>query len=205
MSLVYRALWVDPTSSERDDRVARARACLSRWVTDDPAAVSLDDGEHGLNLEGQAPRARTVRVRSVVTDEVRGFEAVVLDVADDGKGASTTWTTTLRVAATDAGVHTWIDNAVETDDATLGVKVGRPRVVDYLLALPGKKELGGSAVLASALAVSAGEVPVIVDVLRDTARTLPYIVFSQPPGSGDSVWQRKAGRPRPGLPASPSR
>lgn len=192
MSLVYRALWSDPDPTDADALLEQSRGCLARWITDDADATSLDDGEHELVLTSPTRRHRTARLRTVESESLRGLEAVVVDVPRESKQQATTWTTTVRVAVSDDGAHTWIDNAVESDDATLRVAVGRPRLVDDLLDLPGRHMIGGSAVLRSVLPVSAAEVPVIVEVLQDPARTLPYIVFSAPVDPGDGAWLRKA-------------
>ncbi len=192
MSLLYRAIWSDTTESDRLGVLSQARQRLSRWALDDPGAGVLEDGEHTLDLVGQSPRHRTITLRSITTDVVQGVEAVVVDVPRDGAETNTVWTTTVRLAVTDEGVHTWLDNAVESEDATLRVKVGRPRVVDDLLALPGRPMAGGSAVLPSALAVSAGEVSALAEVLRQPERSLPYIVFSQPRVAVGDSWLHKA-------------
>jgi len=185
MSVLYRALWSDTSESDRRGVVDLARVCFSRWALDDGSAKSLEDGE---TVSG----SRSISVRTLDNDGLYGVEATISDAPRKGAATHTVWTTTMRVLASESAVHMWVENGMETDDLAQQVKVGRPRLVDHLLALPGKAFLGGSGVFTDVVSISAGEVPVLVDWLRDPTRTLPFIVFSEPSEPDEGRWLARA-------------
>lgn len=83
---------------------------------------------------------------------------------------------------------------MESDDLTLRVSVGRPKVVHELLELAGKPVLGSSALLTAPLAIPSAGVGVLTDILGATGRRLPVIVCSEPGGNHDGSWQIWANR-----------
>jgi hypothetical protein len=190
MSLLYRAIWRDDEITDRSGAVALARDCLSRWAMETDYVGELADGQHDVVLAGANPRTRTVHLRTVETAELTGFEAIVRD--RPSADTATHRTTAVRVGATSTSVFSWVENAVETDDPVLRVKVGRPRVVDELLTLSTKPVTGHSAVLTSAVAVAPAEAAALREVLRDSRRTLPYVVFTQPLQGDVTDWLRLA-------------
>ena len=116
------------------------------------------------------------------------------DSTTDGDASRTEWTTVMRVVATEAGRHVWIENQVETDDVALRVKVGRPRMVDDLLSIPGKPHLAGSGLFIDVQPITADQVPVLIEHLQSASRSLPVIVCSEPGGEHDGRWQIRADR-----------
>ncbi|MFD2420996.1 hypothetical protein [Amycolatopsis pigmentata] len=80
-------------------------------------------------------------MRTLDEDDHYGFEFVSVDSAPKEPNDAV-WKTEIRVVATGESVHTWVENSMETTSFTHRPAVGRPRVVDDLLALPGKHLLG---------------------------------------------------------------
>lgn len=187
MSVLYRALWSDTSESDRRGVVDLARDCFSRWALDDPKAKFLSDGEL---VSGR----RSITVRTLDDNGLFGVEGTTSDAPRTGAAAQTVWTTTMRVLATESAVHVWVENGMDTDELTQRVAVGRPRLVDDLLALPGNAHLGGSAVFTNIVNISAAEVPVLVGLLRDPTRTLPFIVFSAPGEPDGGRWLATANK-----------
>lgn len=194
MTLLYRALWSDTSEPDRTAVVELARECFSRWAQRDPGAAPLPDGELIVPANGQDPAVRHVVVETLGNESGFGFRGRTRDTAGGASQPHTVWTTTVTVVSDEDGVHTWVDNEMETDDPTLRVKVGRPRVVDDLLSLPGRHHLGGSGVFVAVVAVASNEVSALVEVLRDERRTLPVIVFTEPLGTAGIAWQDLAER-----------
>ena len=92
-----------------------------------------------------AAGGRDVSLRSLADNGLYGIEGVVRDAPEGDAATGTIWTTTMKswqhLTPCTPGF-----NAMETDDPTQRIKVGRPRLVDELLALPGKAVLGGSVI-----------------------------------------------------------
>lgn len=170
MSTTYRAIWSDTTEPDRRGAVYLARYYVLRWALDTQDPPELPDGQF------VAGERRTITLSTLDDDDYYGFQFVSVDTpATDGPSQENTWTTQVRVAATEEAVHTWIENGVETEDLTERVIVGRPRVVDDLLALPGNPVLG-TAVLTGVQHINGNEVHVLIDLLRDPSRQLPFIL-----------------------------
>lgn len=195
MSVLYRALWADKSQDDAEAYLAKVRERFVAWATESEHPAELDDGEAKVVLRDG--RTRTVGLRSVdETDgdsHVLGIEGVAQDGAidtDDG----TTWTTLVRVISNRETVRVWVENRVESDDLSLRVSVGRPRLVDDLLAIPGKPVLGGSELFTDTLTIPAEHVSALVEMLRSPKRKLPVIVCSEPGAESDGRWQIRAER-----------
>lgn len=186
MSVLYRAVWTDKRLSGHGQAIEQMHRCVSDWAQDSPHSPALLDGE--TQLEVSQGRRRTVVHRTVGSE---GFEVVT---SDQVPGETTEWTTAIRVIADDLGVHTLVENSMESDDFTLRVSLGRPKIVHELLVQAEKPTLGGSVVLTSPLAIPAEGVDILADILADPRRTLPVIVCSEPGGDHDPSWLIRANR-----------
>jgi hypothetical protein len=171
MSLLYRCLWTDREESDRRGVVDLARDCFSRWALEDPTAISLPDGHVEVG-------SKRISTSSVSVDANYGFEGIARDVTPE----SATWTVSVRVLANEHALLVWVDLDMETSDPAKKVKIGRPGIVGELLKLPGKPCLGVSNIQPQRVDISAPEVPLLVDLLRSSDRTLPFVVFSSGPG-----------------------
>lgn len=189
MSVLYRALWSDESQDDPGGFIDKARAKFTAWALDDPEAEPLPDGSAEVSLARD--RVRAIEIRSV--DEEgnvgTGLEGVARDSTTSGDPNGTVWTTVMRVVAMGAGINVWVENQVETEDVALRVKVGRPRMVDDLLTLPGKPHLAGSGLFIDVQPITADQVPVLIEHLQSTTRSLPVIVCSEPGGEHDGRWQ----------------
>ncbi len=141
-SVLYRALWSDGTETDRRSLVSLARACFCTWATGDPEST-LPGGETVVG-------AKNVTLRTVDGEGIHGIEGVSLEAPTGDRDVETVWTTRMRVVALGDRVHFWVENSMETDDLTQRVQVGRPRLVDELLSLPGQHMLGASLVYTDA-------------------------------------------------------
>jgi hypothetical protein len=83
---------------------------------------------------------------------------------------------------------------MESDDFTLRVSVGRPKVVHELLELATKPVLGTSALLTEPQAIPAYGIEILTELLAAPGRTLPVIVCSEPGGNHDGAWLTWANR-----------
>lgn len=196
MSVLYRALWTDDSQPDLGAYIAEVRRRFSVWATESAEPVSLENGATTLDL--RMNRTRAIAVRSLDGAELHGkpligLEGVTVDSATDRRD-DTAWTTVMRVVADGTAAHVWVENRVETNDLSLHVSVGRPRLVDELLALPGNPYIGGSSLPVEPISVSAEEVPVLVEILRSSTRRLPVIVCSEPGEPGDGRWLTRADR-----------
>jgi len=194
MSVLYRAIWQDEPLDEAELSVELALDCFSRWALDDEDAAVLDDGQVEVRRESGPVAHREISVRRVARDGLFGAEASVRDLPRDGAGSPTVWATTLRIVADGECATTLVENSMETDDPTVRVKVGRPRLVDDLVAVARKPKLGGSGVLRAAVRASVDDVAALVHVLDDPERALPHIVFSAPPEGVDPQWMSRVDR-----------
>ncbi|MER7080758.1 hypothetical protein SAMN02982929_00519 [Saccharopolyspora kobensis] len=185
MSTLYRAIWSDSHEADREGVVGLARSCVSCWALNSDEASDLPDGETVVHN-------RRITVRTLSADDHFGFEFTAVDSPEQGAQSSATWRTEIRVVATGGEVHTWVENGMETDDITARVAVGRPRVVDALLSLPGRHRLGGSGVFTDVAPIDANAVHVLVEQLRNPERQLPVIVVTEAHNS--DRWQRWAER-----------
>lgn len=194
MSVLYRALWSDESQKDPGGFIDEARAKFTAWAMEDPEAEPLPDGTAEVSLPQD--RARVIGIRTVDGDEDMsggGLECVARDTTGGATGA-TVWTTAMRVGADEKAIHVWIENQVETDDVALRVKVGRPRMVDDLLSIPGKPHLAGSGLFIDVQLITADQVPVLIEHLQSASRSLPVIVCSEPGGEHDGRWQIRADR-----------
>ncbi|WP_173069858.1 hypothetical protein [Phytohabitans houttuyneae] len=182
MSLLYRAIWKDTTEPDRRAVVELAREIFSRWALDNPSVTSLGVGETVVQ-----DKVITVRVLETATEY--GVEAC----SREPRGTAV-WSVTMRALATDVAVHVWIDVDMETDNPTQRVVVGSPRLVDSVLTLPGSPALGVSNIVTDVVRVANGEAKALVDVLRSSERTLPFIVVAAPPHDTDVQWLDRAQR-----------
>lgn len=186
MTLIYRSLWSDevPSGGGVEGYVEQAGRRFAAWARREgqdrrpPSEVALEADDT------PAPDGRTSLGDREVTlfrlDEGNGFEGVTVDHADDGN----VWTTRVRLRAQERRVHVVVDNSVEGDDPTAKIAVGRPVVVDLLLDLAAAPRLGSGVVQADVLPVSAEAVPALVEHLRDPARQLPVVVFTDRADTG---------------------
>lgn len=201
MSVLYRALWSDNHQESPSEYLDAARARFSSWALEDGEAGPLPDGD--TNVELRMNRTRTITLRTVEGERpvdgdagtvlLVGFEGVTQD-STQGDDDGTTWTTVTRAVTDGTSVHVWVENRVESDDLALRVQVGRPRMVDDLLAIPGKPHLAGSGLFTEIQQISAEFVPVLVELLESPTRALPVIVCTEPGGDHDGRWATWAER-----------
>ena len=191
MSVLSRIQWYDRPTDGIARYLSDARKRVTAWATDG-ARTNLPDGE---SLIPMADRERTVSLRPV-SDDVRaldGVEGIVRDRMTDA-GTTTRWTVVVRAAGDDGRVNVMVENRLETTDPTGPVRIERPRVVDDLLAIPGKPRFGALPLLSAPEPVPAGAIPILVnEVLRLPGRLLPVIVCTQPE-RGDDAWLERAHR-----------
>lgn len=193
MSVLYRGLWADHSQKDPEAYFADVRCRFSSWALEDPDAKPLPDGESAVSLS--PGRNRSIELRTVADDIGRsGLEAIA---RDRRLAEATSWTTLVRVVADEGIVHTLVENQMESDDLTIRVSVGRPRIVDELLSIPGKPVLGGSAVFVGVERIPAAGISLLTDILASPTRTLPVIVCSEP---GVSTMVRGSSGPTASLP-----
>lgn len=193
MSLVYRASWADAG----DDRpgIDPCRRVFEQWALEGTGATAVEGEEMQFDRpDGRG--CRTVRVADVSAEGLGDTDGVTAawegSVADESTDAPrTVWVTTVRVALTGSDTHICVENHVETEDVTRRVSVGRPRVVDGLVAACARPRLGNSLVRLDTVDVNADGIELLVTFLEDEARSLPVIVVS---GVDDEV--RAAGLAR---------
>ncbi len=180
MSTIYRGLWSDPSPADPSAALEQARTSFIAWVSADGDVEIVGEGDWVYEIRGINAGRRSVSIRSVTVPGATGFRASVRDEPQETSAANTQWLVTLSVVANATGVHTLVEEALETDDPAQRIKVGRPRVVDELLNGPGQHLLGQTAVVTEPVDVGAMEVPALAAVLRSAERSLPYIVFTEP-------------------------
>ena len=122
MSVLYRAVWSDAPSA---DNLEKIRYCVAAWAQESSEPTPLVQGQTELDLS--QGRHRRIDYRAITPD---AFE---FTASDQKPGDATVWTTIVRVVADDTGIHTLVENRMESDDFTLRVSVGRPKVVHELL------------------------------------------------------------------------
>lgn len=191
MSVQYRALWTDESQADPLGYLDVVRRLFSSWAIEDRDAASLPDG---TITHDRPSGTRTISLRTVgrrptnAEAALHGIEGVTQDAVTEADGKATTWTTVTRAVTDGSSVQLWVEIRVESDDLSLRVKVGRPRLVDDLLTIPGKPHLGGSGLFIDVLPIQAPHISVLVDTLRSPNRMLPVIVCSEPGGAHDNRW-----------------
>lgn len=190
MSLLYRAQWRDESAGAA--YVETAAEIFGRWAQHDQGVACLDDGEYVFDKPGEIGAMRLVTVRRYMDDRYVGIEMRARDEPPGSTSPRAVWTTVLRVVVADGGVDVLVENAMDSDDPTATIKVGRPRLVDQLLELPGQHRVGGQTITAEPIDVFAERSGYFVDLLRAADRTLPVIVFSEPTEGTDSRWRQRA-------------
>ena len=133
------------------------------------------------------------RHRKVVYRAI-GPDAFEVTATDQVPGDPTEWATVVRVVADSAGVHTLVELSMSSDDLTVRVSVGRPRIVHELMEAAGKPKLAGSRLLSEPQAIPAAGITILTDLLADPERRLPTIVCSGPSGQHDGAWKRRAAK-----------
>jgi len=193
MGIIYRAMWDDPTPNDSDAALEHARRAFIDWVTAEGDTKIAGDGAWAYSIGGANAGHRSVTIRSVAVAGATGFRATVSDRPVATEPDNTQWLVTLSVVADSSGVHTLVEEGLETDDPAQRIKLGRPRVVDELLRGPGRHILGSTAVLTEPLEVGADEAGALAAILRSPERTLPYIAFTEPTGT-PGRWREIAAR-----------
>lgn len=186
MSVLYRAVWLDRSTGDHSEAIERLRWLVAAWSQESPSPDLAVDGRTEL-LVSQGRRRRIAR-RDLGED---AFEVAVTDLE---QGDAAEWTTVIRIRADDAGIHTLVENSMDSDDLTRRVSVGRPRVVHELLEAAMKPSLGNNAVLTGPQAIPAEAVEVLTEILADDERALPVIVCSQPSDDDSGDWLLVADR-----------
>lgn len=199
LSVLYRAIWHEDVAGDRGpaETIDKARVLFSSWASAGALGDPLPDGMSQVSLGQGRSRLVTLRTVSDPGDDSDGqpgggFEAVARDESTGDAG--TTWLTRLRVVAAADGVDVLVETEMESDDPTVRVSVGRPRMVSDLLTGAANPCLGGSAVVMGVVNVGAEAVPVLLDILRSDTRTLPVVVCSEPGGAHDGSWRTWADR-----------
>lgn len=170
------------------------------WATQVTVGAEYQDGTTQVTLnrtrwvdrqEQQYDVERSVSLRTLNEASMPcGFEGTTRETSE-----GMTWTTLVRVAVADEVAHVWVENQVESE-RLVGVRlsVGRPRIVDDLLAVSPNAQLGGSRVQVEPVSIPADGVPILVEHLRSEHRTLPMIVVSQPNSDDNGAWKVRAER-----------
>lgn len=184
MSVLYRAVWTDGTTDAIAERVDDLRRCAATWAQESTEPSPLSEGHTELDVS--LGRHREIDYRPITP------EAFELKVSDQKPGDATVWTTVIRVVADNEGVHTLVENGMESDDFALRVSVGRPRVVHELLETARKPLLGSSALLTEPQSIPAAGISILIDALAAAGRTIPVIVCTEPGGIHDDSWRRWA-------------
>lgn len=186
MSVLYRAVWTDGSTAATDDVVDELRRCAAAWAQETSEPTPLVEGQAEVDVSQD--RHRRIDYRPISP------EAFELTVSDQRPDDATVWTTVVRVVADAAGVNTLVENHMESDDITLRVSVGRPKVVHELLGVASKPVLGRSPLLTEPQTIPAPGISILTDILADPGRTLPVIVCSEPGGNHDGSWLTWANR-----------
>ncbi len=182
--MLYRAIWSDTATTDRDSATERLMARVSAWAQELDDAPALEDGE-GLFIVSQGRHRRT----STRSMNPAGFEFIATDQIPD---QPTEWVTTIRVVTDDAGIHVLVELSMSSDDLSARISVGRPRIVHDLLVASEKPHLGGSGLVSDVTTIPANGVPVLTEMLGDAKRTLPIIVCAEPERDADGGWLRRA-------------
>lgn len=183
MSVLYRAVWNDGSGTANLDELLH---CAAAWAQETSEPKPLVEGQSEFDIS--QGRHRRTDYRQISDD---AFELTVNDQKPDD---ATVWTTVIRVVSNGAGIHTLVENHMESDDFTLRVSVGRPKVVHELLELATKPVLGTSALLTEPQAIPAYGIEILTELLAAPGRTLPVIVCSEPGGNHDGAWLTWANR-----------
>ncbi|KJL46121.1 hypothetical protein RS84_02744 [Microbacterium hydrocarbonoxydans] len=184
MSVLYRAVWSDTSTTDRVLAVERLKRCVAAWTQESNEPEALSEGQSDFDVS--QGRHREVVLRSLGED---GFEVTATDQVF---GDPTDWVTVVRVVADDDGIHTLVELSMSSEDLARRVSVGRPKLVHDLLGAVEKPHLGGSGLLTEPLALPAIGVGVLTDMLANPARTLPIIVCAEPNGRHDGSWLQTA-------------
>lgn len=183
MSLLYRAIWNGKTSAG-DNFLDLVKSEVSSWINHSEHSP-LDEKSESFTLPNGSNRKYTYRDL-----ENCGFEAEVFDTSAEG----TKWTTLIRAYRSENSISLLVENGMESEDLSLRVKVGRPRIVDSLLRLFEKPHLDGSVILTEPIQIPANGIDILVDLLEDPSRTLPIIVCTQPNREDNDRWKYQAKR-----------
>lgn len=175
MSVISRIMWAaDDAGQSYAALLDAARRAIGPWAMEADDAKLPHDGSQTFDRMGTNPGRRTVTVH-----EVKEPCGLLVDVEDDdGQGA--VWGVQIRLAFCDSKVLAWIDNTLESETVAAPVIVGRPRVVDHLLAVGEKPRLGSSAILSEPQEIPADAVVVLHELLEDPERGLPVVVVTCP-------------------------
>lgn len=167
--------------------MAAAMAAIAPWAMDSTEVDLPEDGETTFERSGLSnPGLRTVRVQRV-QDPV----GLMIDVEDDD-GSGAVWGVNVRLAFPEGRLLAWVDNTWESDTVIAPVGIGRPRVVDALLALCDSPKLGSSRILTEPVSISPEEIVVLHEVLVDPHRGLPVVVVTCPWSGFDDHARRRA-------------
>lgn len=179
-------MWTDKSRPDVAAHVANLQFLCAAWSQETSEPDALADGQSERDIS--QGRHRRIDYRSIVGErDQSGFELVASDSTSDD---ATVWTTLVRVVAADEGaVHTLVENRMESNDLTLRVSVGRPKVVHELLEVAGKPVLGDSTLQLGAVPIPGAGIGILTEVLAAPRRALPLIVCTEPGGNHDRSWE----------------
>lgn len=183
MSVLYRAIWSD-RPNDTGAQLKKLRDCASTWTHQSTQPTSIPAGRSELDVSGG--RARSIEHRVVSED---AFE---LTIRDQIPGQETVWTTIMRCVARDDEVHTLVENHMVSDDFTLRISVGRPKLVHDLIVAANSPLLDKSRLLTDCEEIPAEAIEILEEILGMEGRSLPVIVCSEPDGLHDGEWLRWA-------------
>lgn len=174
MAVISRILWsADAGARTSEELLESATRAIAPWAMESNSTVLPEMGEETFERSGATnPGLRTVRVQHV--HDPYGLSVDVED--DDGTGAL--WSVHLRLVFQGGQMLAWVDNTLESDTVMAPVSVGRPRVVDALLALGEKPRLGTSVVLSDPQQIPVEAIGVLHEILADPHRGLPVVVVT---------------------------
>lgn len=167
MAVVYRAVWDTSAPADSSSALLQFEQTVETWAQSNSAT-------------GRA-------VTSLRRDD--GIPGVDITCVDPPSSNGSLWTTVVRTAIDGATQRFVVESHVESEDVTLQISVGRPRVVDDLMSGTDKLWLGPSAVLRELVDVPATAIDALLESLNSDDRTLPYIVFSEPSAAFMYDWR----------------
>lgn len=173
MTVISRVMWQansdgKDTSEVLDDSILT----ISPWALDNNGELLAEGITSFERTQGKNPGKRSIQMR-------RDTDSLIVNVTDFAPNDDQ-WGVDIFMRVDHSKLHFLVDNTLQSLDPSKPVAVGRPAVIDSLLKIGDKPQLGESRLLAEAMDIVGGEAVVISEQIRNPGRGLPLIVVTRP-------------------------
>lgn len=179
MALLYRGIWQDDRARLLED----AREEFALWVAEKTKGT----------LEVPAEGVVSAGHDEISVVEAQSAEGSILQIRYDEEQSPDRFTTTLRALAGDDGEQwLWVDVERVSEDAFSTLRIAAPRLVRSLLGSGTNPRRGSVSLSTKPRAYRPEEVDQLAEIIVDSERDVPLVVFSHDDSVPGETWASRA-------------